>query len=789
MYQEQIPSWQVNIDNRNYKSPTGYPTAYGMWILQHAKLVIILCVVAAVLATAGASRLTNTPDNRVFFSDDNPHLQALEALENTYTRTDNVFIAMAPKSGTIATPAVMTAIREITEAAWQMPYSSRVDSLSNYQNTSADGDDLLVASLIGDEAISEQDATEAVEIALSKEFLVNRLISPDAKVSGLNITILKPENNNRAVYEVVDYTDALVADFEARYPDINFYTTGGAAFDVAFADLPNNEGAVLIPIMFCIILVIVGFSLKTVWATVSVMLLIFLSVGVAMGLTGWAGAVLNAGTSGAPVIILTLSVAHCVHLLVIIRQKMAQGWQQKPAIVESLRINIAPIFITSATTAIGFLTLNFSDAPPFQLLGNIVATGVMAGFVLSVTLLPALLSLVKIKPASSVSPLRNVMSVLGQFVVRFNKPLLWIAGTIVLVLSLGSVKIKLDDNFLTYFDEKFEIRRDTDFVEQNLTGLNAIEWSVPATEDGGISDPQYLAVIEDFTAWLKQQPKVTNVGGISTTIKELNKSMNGDDPDFLKIPESRELAAQYLLLYEMSLPFGLDLNNTIDVAKSQSRVIALLQNSSSADLRELNANAERWLQENAAEHYAEGSGLSMIFAYISERNINSMLFGSLVALVLISFILCFALRNLKIGLISLIPNLVPAAMALGFWGYTVGVAGLSIAVVVAVTLGIVVDDTVHFLSKYLRARREQGMSPSEAVVNTFETVGVALWITSVALIAGFLVLYWSGFKVNSEMGILTAVTIAFALIADFFLLPSVLMAADREQLQSEPVNH
>ena len=166
-----------------------------------------------------------------------------------------------------------------------------------------------------------------------------------------------------------------------------------------------------------------------------------------------------------------------------------------------------------------------------------------------------------------------------------------------------------------------------------------------------------------------------------------------------------------------------------------------------------------------------------------------MLFGSLVALVLISFILCFALRNLKIGLISLIPNLVPAAMALGFWGYTVGVAGLSIAVVVAVTLGIVVDDTVHFLSKYLRARQEQGMSPSEAVVNTFETVGVALWITSVALIAGFLVLYWSGFKVNSEMGILTAVTIAFALIADFFLLPSVLMAADREQLQSEPVNH
>ena len=255
--------------------------------------------------------------------------------------------------------------------------------------------------------------------------------------------------------------------------------------------------------------------------------------------------------------------------------------------------------------------------------------------------------------------------------------------------------------------------------------------------------------------------------------------MNGDDPEFFKIPESRELSAQYLLMYEMSLPYGLDLNNTIDIAKSQSRVVALVQNASSGDLRDLSDRAESWLSDNAPQQFAKGSGLSMIFAYISERNINSMLFGSLLALVLISFILIFALRSFRIGLISLIPNLVPAVMALGMWGYLVGVAGLSIAVVVAVTLGIVVDDTVHFLSKYLRARREQGMQPEQAIQNTFETVGVALTVTSLTLVAGFIVLYWSGFKVNSEMGILTAITIVFALIADFLLLPPVLLAADR----------
>ena len=345
----------------------------------------------ALIASAGMVNLTSTPDNRVFFGKDNPQLQALEALEDTYTKTDNVFIAIAPAAGSLADPDVLTVVRELTEAAWRIPYSSRVDSLANFQHTRAQGDDLLVSNLIEEEgAITQAQADNVIKTALQKEFLVNRLISEDATVTGLNVTVLKPEDDLDAVYEIVDYTNELISDFETRYPELNFYLTGGAPYDVAFSVLPNNEGAVLIPVMFLIILLIVGLALKTVWATISVMLLIVLSVTVAMGLAGWSGVVLNAGTTGAPIIISTLSVAHCVHLLVTVRQRMAQGWDQANAVVESLRINLAPVFITSATTAIGFLTLNFSDAPPFRLLGNIVATGVLAGFVLAVTMLPAI---------------------------------------------------------------------------------------------------------------------------------------------------------------------------------------------------------------------------------------------------------------------------------------------------------------------------------------------------------------------------------------------------------------
>lgn len=753
---------------------------FGEWVVGSTGPIIVVCVLMTLLAAAGITRLQYNPDNRVFFGADNPELKALQALEQTYSKTDNVFLALAPKDGSVFRPAILQLISDLTERAWTIPYSSRVDSLSNYQYTRADGDELLVSSLVEEaDHLDEFLANEIERIALSKPFLVNRLVSADGTVTGINVTILKPEDNDQAVYEVSRYVSEIVDDFEAAYPEVDFYLTGGAIFDVAFAELPASENVVLVPLMFFLILLVVGLCLKTVWATLLVLILIGLSVAVAMGIAGWAGFELSAGTTGAPVIIPTLSVAHCVHLMVTLRQQLAAGYNQQQAVVESLRVNLSPIIITSVTTAIGFLCLNFSEAPPFRTLGNIVAIGVMAGCVFALTLLPAILSRVSIKPHKGRAYLFEVMHGLGKFVVRAQQPLLWVCGFFILLLAIGASRIELNDNFIHYFDDKFEIRQHTDMVERRLTGLNAIEFSLPSGEAGGISDTGYLAGVDEFVQWLKQQDKVTNVGSIVEVIKELNQSMHGDDPAYYRIPESRDLAAQYLLVYEMSLPYGLDLNNQIDVAKSQSRVIALLREASSVDLRELNLKAEDWLRQNQPALFTQGTGLSMIFAYISERNINSMLFGSLIALVAISFVLIVALRSVRVGLVSLVPNLVPAAMALGAWGYLVGEAGLSVAVVVAITMGIIVDDTVHFLSKYLRARREQGLSPADAVVSAFDTVGVALWITSVALIAGFLVLSFSGFKVNAEMGLLSAVTIAFALICDYFFLPAVLLRADR----------
>ena len=179
-----------------------------------------------------------------------------------------------------------------------------------------------------------------------------------------------------------------------------------------------------------------------------------------------------------------------------------------------------------------------------------------------------------------------------------------------------------------------------------------------------------------------------------------------------------------------------------------------------------------------------------MFSHIGMRNIISMLSGTAIALVLISLILVVALRSIKFGALSLLPNLAPALMAFGAWGILVGEVGLAVSVVVAMTLGIVVDDTIHFLSKYLRARKERGMNAEDAIRYAFNTVGVALTVTTVVLVAGFLVIAQSNFKVNAEMGLLTAITIAIALIVDFLFLPALLLLVDgdKKTKKSAPVN-
>jgi predicted RND superfamily exporter protein len=379
---------------------------------------------------------------------------------------------------------------------------------------------------------------------------------------------------------------------------------------------------------------------------------------------------------------------------------------------------------------------------------------------------------------------RDHMKELAHFVIRKRSTLLPLTSAIIVIMMMFTPLNVTNDDFVKYFDQRVPFRQATDFMQEKLSGMTTIEISVDSGVSSGINGPEFLNALERFSEWLRVQPETDHVNTLSDTIKRLNRNMHGDDPDWYKLPDSQELAAQYLLLYEMSLPYGLDLNNQLNVDKSSTRIIGTFENITSNEQIDLEQRILGWFAENAPRFEVQVASPSLMFAHIGQRNIQSMLLGTTVALVLISTILGFALRSLRFGLISLLPNLTPAAVGFGLWFLIDGQVGLALSVVAGMTLGIVVDDTVHFLSKYLHARRDRQADTHMAVEYAFGSVGRALWITTFVLVCGFMVMAQSSFKVNADMGLLTALTILIALAIDFFFLPPLLMKLDKSAAET-----
>jgi predicted RND superfamily exporter protein len=759
------------------QSTDGLPARWARWTLRWRWPILALSILVVLGTGAGASKLRIASDYRVFFSEDNPDLLAFEAMQKIYTKNDNILFVVEPVSGDAFGRDALVALEDLTDGAWQIPYAIRVVGITNFQHSEADGDDLVVDDLVEDATLLDEAGRARVRrVALAEPLVKNRIVSQWGDVAGVNVTLQLPDESTEALPPLVVAARELARQIEAEHPAVRIRLTGIAMLNNAFDEMARKDMATLMPLMYLGIIALIFLLLRSGSATFSTVLVIGMSTATAMGLAGWLGIPITPPSSTAPVMIMTLAVADSIHILTTTLHSIRSGLGKRDALEESLRINLLPVFLTSLTTAIGFLSMNMSDAPPFRDLGNMTAMGVIAAFFYSALTLPALVSVLPLKARRGPGFSTVWTDRFAAFVTRRRRPLLAASALGTLALAAVVPANELNDDFVDYFDDSVVFRQHTDFSTQRLTGLYQLEFDLRASDSGGISEPAYLRTVDEFAEWYAEQPHVRHVLSLTDVFKRLNKNLHGDEPTQYRLPETRDLAAQYLLLFEMSLPYGLDLNNQINVDKSGTRFIVTLDDVSTREIRELAADGEAWLALNAPpEMQTRASGPSVMFAHLSKRNIEGMLVASLLALVLVSICLVFAFRSLKFGLLSLIPNVAPAALAFGAWGLWVGQINIALSAVVAMTLGIVVDDSVHFLSKYLRARREQNADGAQAVRYAFNTVGPALLFTSIILAGGFLVLAGSSFDLNAGMGKLTAMTIVFALVTDFLLLPSLLL--------------
>ncbi|EGQ7651963.1 efflux RND transporter permease subunit [Vibrio parahaemolyticus] len=758
------------------------PTKYSL-------LVLLATIFLIIVATIGGKNLYFRGDYDIFFDGTNKQLLAFDEIQTTFAKTDNLAIVIAPEDGDIFTPQTLSLIQKITVDAWQVPYSSRVDSIANYQHTEAFDDDLLVEDLLYSEyELTPERISKVKSIALSEPVLKSALVSEKGDVTVVNITVQLPEMDKTAeVEEVVSSINAMIDRYQRAYPDVTFHKAGIIAMNHAFMTAAQDDSSTLVPTMLVVILVFLTIMLRSILSVIATLIVIIGSVMATMGISGWAGMFLSTATVNVPTLIMTLAVADCVHVIATMRQSMKNGFTKVQSIERSIALNFVPILITSVTTAIGFLMMNMSDSPVLRDFGNLSALGVMVACLLSVTLLPALLKLLPIHVKMETSQdQKHVMDRLGDFVVSQRRALLPLSVAVIVVCASLIPLNKVNDESVEYFGQRNEFRQAADFMEERISGMTNISIAIKTNESQGIAAPDFLNTIGEFSSWLRDQPETDHVATLADVYKRLNKNMHGDDEAYYSLPQARELAAQYLLLYEMSLPYGLDLNNQINVDKSSIKMVLTVANLGSVELVDLENRIYQWFAEHAPQYQVVASSPSLMFAHIGETNMASMLSTLPITLVLISALLIFALRSVRLGLISLMPNIAPAVIGFGLWALISGEINLGLSVVVTLTLGIVVDDAVHFLSKYQRARRE-GQTAEQAVRYAFHTVGRALWITTVVLVAGFSVLAMSSFRLNADMGQLSAIVIFIALVVDFLFLPTLLMLFDKKAyLQESP---
>ena len=753
-----------------------------MGMIRFRWYVIASALLITFAAGWGVNLLQMKSDYREFFSESDPNRTSFDRLQNTYTQSDAVLFVIAPTDGQVFQNDVLQMVEELTADAWLLPYSLRVDSITNFQHTQADEDGLLVGDLVEDASGLDAAKIAAIQdIALNEKLLYGRLITEAVNVTGVAATINFPGVSNDEFGEVAQAARELAARYRLRYPNITIYLSGMVMGNSANTEVIEKDAGLLVPLMGGIVLFALFLLLRSFHATLATLLIILSTLVSALGLTGWLGFSITGPSSAAPVIILTMAVADCVHILVSYFFLLRQQRAKTEAIVESLTMNLGPIFLTSLTTAIGFLSMNFSDSPPFPVLGTASAMGVSIAFSFSIYLLPALMAILPLKQKEPSAKNDVLLSLLAKRVTKHAKAFFWGITFISIALFSAIPKNEVNDQFTKFFDPSVDFRQAVDFSNEHLIGVSSIEYGLVSPYEGGVNNPAFLQSLDRFNQWLLTQAEVKHVSSLSDTMKRLNRDMHAGDDSWYKTPSNRELASQYLLLYEMSLPFGLDMTNQIDFDKKETRVVISLQELSTNEILAVEARINHWLETELPDVNHYNSSGALMFAHISVDNAHSSLISTTFALCIISLILALALRSTKMGLVSLIVNILPGALAFGIWGLLVGQVGISIATSVGMTLGIVVDNTVHFLSKYLHAKNHQAMDGEAAIQYAFSHVGSALLVCNAVLIAGFLVLSLSDFTLNRDMGLFAVLTFVLALIVDFLFLPTILLWLDRHK--------
>lgn len=776
--------------------------AWGRWIMRHRVAVLVITGLCILQAPLSYHRLFHDNSNESYFLEHDPNLLAFRRLVDRFGDPDYLLVGVETPAGEqdVFNAGTIAMIDQITRFLEDHRHVTQVRSLSKYQYTHDDGGLLSTDDLFEDiDELADDPAAlaRARDIMAGEQLPKGLLITSDLKNTQIIARTVYHPGENRHKVEVTQELLAFIDQQGYREKGYRLHLSGVPVIGERFETLTQSDMAWINPVMTVVMVVILVVIFRSLFATLVPMLAIGVTMLVITGIQGWLRFPFTAVNSALLPTIIILCIGACVHVLVEFYQFRSAGESPQESATHTISDLFFPVFFTCLTTAIGFLALAVTELKPVREFALLAALAPLIIFVVVMSALPAILSYVPWLPGnqrqqSEGGEDQSMESILTRQ--QANTPTYWLThkipgfiqrrqliivtlGVMVTVFSLYSVtKLHVDANIVNYFKKDSWMNQDLFYFNQTFKGISNLEVIIDSGEEGGVKNPQLLQRADELQHWLMAFDQTGKPTSILDFYKQINQSLHADDPAWFRLPDSRELAAQLLLLYDNTGP-NEDLTDLKDFDERFLRLRIPVLNMDETDTTRLIDRLQEGVAKQFPDLNLEMTG-NLIMNNEQNRYVNNGMFRSF-GLAILTIGVCFIVlfRSFKYGMLALVPSVVPVLLTGGLVSMAGVAMDLGTMIVGAMTIGIAVDDSIHLMSRYLLMRR-RGFDVHEAIQFALHSSGRAVILTSIILVSGFSVMLLGSFVSYIYVGLFSAMIMTLALVGDIIFMPALLYLLD-----------
>ncbi len=749
------------------------------FLLSKRYVLASLVVVFGGVITFGMLNTTLDSSFNSILSEDDPYRKEVDEVRADFPPSTGVLFAFITEKDTVFTLDTLQAMEDLTNRYVEVHSAVSVGSLINRRLNAVDSDiynrDYLIPELSG---LSQNDLNELRDIALNDDDLTKSLLSPEGDMALALIKYKASKDDKDTRLEIAESVVTLRDSLRAKYPDLTIYVLGNVLFELDSYKAQIKDSTYLFPFVIVVSILLLWFCLRSLSFSLCLFAVAFTTIGLTVGTVGWAEIPFNQISLMGPLVVLMIAMADGIHIVSVYVQGLHRSLDKMEAMRESLRINIQPVSLATVTTAMGFLSLNYCSSPGIYGFGNVVAIGVVWAFVVTLMLLPMLILLLPTNKVPRPLGVQGFISAIRRLVANQGTPLFW--GSVVLVVvTMALLPLnKVDFNRFSFVDTESDFHHAMTALAEKIGNDQSLVYSINSGEYYGITQAPFLEQVNEFSQWLEAQPEASFVTSYTDMLKNLNKAEHDNDEAWNIVPTDTLQIIDYLVGYQLVQEIEPNLESIFNPDYSAIRLVIGTSNLTNLQLINFNTKIENWIAENVKPGYSVKHGdNSILFARLDRSISIELMQGFTLSFLLITITLLIGLKSVRYGLLSIVANLFPATIVFGFWGLFVGELSPYILMLFSISIGLVVDDSVHVLSKYISARRD-GDTPEAAVQFSLDRAGSAITITTISLALGTLILVFSNTFYYQNVALLLTPIILVALFLDLLFLPPLLVRFD-----------